>query len=153
VNFTFSNDTVSFAKQKKVRAPIKSAAILTGILLLFTASRINKKGDEWKAPPEADKILNPLKGNAAASVAGKGLYVQFCVVCHGDKGKGDGIAGISLNPRPANHAGQKVQSQTDGAIFWKITTGRPPMASYKGSLTETQRWQLVNYIRELGKHK
>jgi mono/diheme cytochrome c family protein len=136
-----------------MRAPIKNAAIVTGILLLFSAGRINKKIDDWKAPPEADKLSNPLKGNAAASDAGKRLYVQFCVVCHGDKGKGDGIAGISLTPKPANHASQKVQAQTDGAIFWKITAGRPPMASYKSSLTETQRWQLVNYIRELGKHK
>jgi mono/diheme cytochrome c family protein len=136
-----------------MRVLIKNAAILTGILLLLSAGRVNKKIDDWKAPPEADKLMNPVKGNAAASDAGKRLYVQFCVVCHGDKGKGDGIAGISLNPKPANHAGQKVQAQTDGAIFWKVTTGRPPMASYKGSLTETQRWQLVNYIRELGKHK
>ena len=39
----------------------------------------------------------------------------------------------------------------DGAIFWKITNGRPPMASYKLALKDSQRWQLVNYIRELGK--
>jgi len=42
-----------------------------------------------------------------------------------------------------------VQNQSDGAIYWKITNGNPPMASYKETLTEEQRWQLVNYIREL----
>lgn len=119
--------------------------------LLLSAVWINQKFGDWKAPPEADKVSNPLKGNTAATVLGKKLYTQLCVVCHGDKGKGDGIAGISLNPRPANHSSAKVQSQTDGAIFWKITTGRPPMASYTKSLTETQRWQLVNYIRQLAK--
>lgn len=126
---------------------------ITGMFLLLSAVRVNQKIGDWKAPPDADKVSNPLKGNTAATALGKKLYTQLCVVCHGDKGKGDGIAGISLNPRPANHSSQKVQSQTDGAIFWKITTGRPPMASYTKTLTETQRWQLVNYIRELGAHK
>ena len=124
---------------------------MSAMFLLLSAVQINKKIGDWKAPPDADKLSNPLKGNTAATASGKKLYTQFCVVCHGDKGKGDGIAGISLNPRPANHSSLKVQSQTDGAIFWKITTGRPPMASYTKSLTETQRWQLVNYIRELAK--
>jgi len=136
-----------------MRILIKNIVALAGVLIMLSTVRINKKTDEWKAPPEADKVSNPLKGNAAATDAGKKLYAQLCVVCHGDKGKGDGVAGISLNPRPANHASQKVQSQTDGAIFWKITSGRPPMAAYNSTLTEVQRWQLVNYIREIGKHK
>ncbi|HET6992696.1 MAG TPA: c-type cytochrome [Bacteroidia bacterium] len=103
----------------------------------------------WVAPKEADELANPYKDNAAETVAGKKLYTTYCVVCHGEKGKGDGPAGISLMPRPADHSSMKVQSQTDGAIFWKITNGRAPMASYK-NFTEEQRWQLVNYIRVLG---
>lgn len=105
----------------------------------------------WVAPHWADTIKNPLKGNAAASNEGKKLYATYCVPCHGDKGKGNGIAAAGLNPRPADHTSAKVQSQTDGAIFWKMTTGRPPMASYASTLTVTQRWQLVDYIRVLGK--
>lgn len=124
---------------------------MTLVLLLLSAAQVNKKIVDWKAPAEADKVSNPLKGNAVATVAGKKLYVQLCAVCHGEKGKGDGIAAISLNPKPANHTSKKVQAQTDGAIFWKITTGKPPMAAYKATLTDTQRWQLVNYIRELVK--
>lgn len=132
---------------------IKNIAVTAGMFLLLSAMPVNKRFGDWKAPAEADRISNPLQGNAEASEAGKKIYVQFCVVCHGAKGKGDGIAGMSLNPKPANHTSQKVQAQSDGAIFWKITTGKPPMAAYKGILTDTQRWQLVNYIRELGKSK
>jgi len=75
--------------------------------------------------------------------------VTYCVPCHGNKGKGDGVAAAALKPKPADHSSQKVQSQTDGAIFYKITTGRLPMAPYKDILNTTQRWQLVNYIRTL----
>ena len=118
----------------------------------FSVSKNNLGNTIWMAPPEADKIVNPLKGNAAATEAGKKTFTQLCVVCHGDKGKGDGVAGLALNPRPANYTLPKTQLQSDGVLFWKMTTGRPPMASYKDILTDTQRWQLVNYIRELGKN-
>ncbi len=101
----------------------------------------------WVAPIEVDKLLNPFSNNVASVVEGKKTYMQICFICHGDKGKGDGLGGIALVPRPANFSSPKVQMQSDGAIFWKITEGRPPMASYKTILTEVQRWQLVNFIR------
>ena len=105
----------------------------------------------WVAPTSADTIKNPVKGDIKATSDGKKLYVQYCVVCHGDKGEGDGIAAAGLNPKPADHSAEKIQKQTDGAIFWKMTTGRPPMAAYESTLTKQQRWQLVNYIRTLKK--
>jgi len=110
-------------------------------------------GGNWVAPKSADAIKNPLKGNVAATVKGKATFNQMCAICHGNKGKGDGMAGASLNPKPANFTSDKVQSQTDGAIYWKMTEGKPPMASYKTSLKEEQRWQLVNYIRTFQKIK
>ncbi len=102
---------------------------------------------EWKAPPEADITENPFRNDVKAAVAGKKVYMQMCAICHGDKGKGDGIAGTALNPRPVNFTDEGIQSQTDGAIFWKLTVGRPPMAGYKDILTVEQRWQLINFIR------
>lgn len=105
----------------------------------------------WKAPQSADQLKNPYAGNTTATTAGKTLYQQFCAICHGDKGKGDGLAGMTLKPRPANFTKEAIQTQTDGAIYWKITEGKAPMAAYKAVLTEQQRWQLVNYIRTLEK--
>lgn len=104
----------------------------------------------WTAPASANNYKNPYKGNANALAAGKSLYTQYCAICHGNKGKGDGVAGVTLKPRPANFTKSTIQAQSDGALYWKITEGRAPMASYKTTLTEQQRWQLVNYIRQLG---
>jgi mono/diheme cytochrome c family protein len=42
-----------------------------------------------------------------------------------------------------------VQQQSDGALFYKITEGRGPMPSFKTTLTEQQRWDVVNHIRTL----
>jgi len=103
----------------------------------------------WIAPVSADKMENPLKSDINATKAGKKLYAQNCSICHGAKGKGDGLAGMALNPRPSDFTKEIVQNQNDGAIHWKITEGRAPMASYKAEFTEEQRWQLVNYIRSL----
>lgn len=135
---------------------LKSVPLLLGLVgatAFFTSSTVIKLQQKtpWVAPSSADTIKNPLKGNADATTAGKKLYATYCVVCHGDKGKGDGIAAAGLNPRPADHTSAKVQSQTDGAIFWKLTNGRPPMASYAKTLTVTQRWQVINYMRTLKK--
>nr|WP_262918816.1 cytochrome c [Tunicatimonas sp. TK19036]WKN38622.1 cytochrome c [Tunicatimonas sp. TK19036] len=109
------------------------------------------QSSDWEAPKEADDLQNPLHQNSEATVEGKELYDKMCVICHGKKGKGDGVAGMNLSPRPTNLTSSSVQQQTDGVIYWKITEGRAPMASYKNTLEEEQRWQLVNYIRELGK--
>ncbi|NOY46809.1 MAG: cytochrome c [Chlorobi bacterium] len=68
------------------------------------------------------------------------------------KGDGKGGGGVSLNPKPANFLALSVSDQTDGALFWKLTEGKPPMASYKDLLSENQRWKLISYIRTLEKN-
>ena len=140
---------------------MKSIVVILGFLFfIFSSTSIvksshiqNPQTGIWLAPASADDLVNPLVGDAAATTAGKALYTKYCVVCHGPLGKGNGVAAAGLQIPPADHSSVKVQSQTDGAIFWKITNGRGAMASYKTTLTETQRWQLVNYIRTLAKSK
>ncbi len=75
----------------------------------------------------------------------------MCVLCHGLKGEGNDEAGLSLERKPANFIVLKVITESDCSIFWKITNGKAPMASYDELLSDDQRWKLVNYIRELGK--
>lgn len=119
------------------------------MVALFSLGSAGVRSNNWEAPDDADKIQNPLKESTAAAKAGRKTYQQMCAICHGNKGEGDGVAGMGLNPRPTDLTVVKVQDQSDGAIFWKMTEGRSPMASYKDILTEEQRWQLVNYIRTL----
>ena len=109
------------------------------------------KNGNWVAPLSANKLTNPLKDIARASREGENIFDSQCFTCHGTDGKGDGPAAVSLHPKPADLTSARVQNQSDGAIFWKITNGNTPMPSFKYALTENQRWDLVDYIRELEK--
>ena len=141
-------------KTKKVLISLTSTALLYVLLVSFaypTNGRYEtEQQKKWVAPASADKMVNPIKGDDAKAIAsGKKLYKVMCFVCHGPKGKGDGMAGAGLSPKPTNLTTEAFQSQSDGAIFWKITEGRAPMASYKTSIPEKKRWEIINYIRTL----
>jgi mono/diheme cytochrome c family protein len=101
---------------------------------------------EWKAPPEAAQMKNPEKGTEL----GKKSVETNCAACHGPGGKGNGPAAAALNPKPADWTSDKVKKESDGEIFWKISNGRGPMPPWK-HLPEKERWEIVNYIRELEK--
>ena len=109
---------------------------------------VNPYQDKWVAPASAKAIKNPFSGSESIS-KGKSIYTARCIVCHGEKGMGDGPAGRALTPPAANHSSAKVQSQTDGEIFWKMSEGRGPMVGWKLILSEEDRWHVVNYVRTL----
>lgn len=140
-------------KTKKILICIICTGLLFALFVSFTNPPKNNyvtvQQKKWVAPESADKIVNPLKGDANAAASGKKLYKVMCFVCHGPKGKGDGMAGAGLTPKPTDLTSEAVQSQSDGAIFWKIAEGRAPMASYKSSIPENKRWEIINYIRTL----
>ncbi len=130
---------------------MKNVLMITIIVFVYgcTNSQNSPTVGPWIAPASVNTEINPFKGDSTATGEGKKLFIQACAVCHGEKGKGDGIGGIALIPKPGNFTLEKTQSQTDGALFWKLSEGRAPMASYKTLLTSNQRWQLVNFIRTL----
>ena len=137
---------------KMMVSHVSRALLLSAFFVFGTAFTINlPRSNPWKAPASANANINPLKGNAAAAAEGKKLYTTYCTPCHGAKGKGDGVAAPGLQKTPADHTSAPIQNQSDGAIFWKISQGNSPMPAYKSALTETQRWQCVNFIRTLAK--
>ena len=120
-------------------------------LLLFAGLSYSgdAPADDWKAPARAARKENPVPSNADSIAAGKAVYLGNCMACHGVTGKGDGPAAAACNPRPKNLSDPKIASQTDGELFWKITEGKKPMPTYEKLLNETQRWQVINYLRML----
>ena len=100
----------------------------------------------WETPA-AEKTKKSPGGNVAN---GKKLAETNCVSCHGASGKGDGVAAAALNPKPADWTSAKVQGESDGSLFWKISNGRGPMPPWK-HLPDKDRWDLVAYVKSLKK--
>jgi mono/diheme cytochrome c family protein len=97
----------------------------------------------WQVPPAAAAKANPLARKADLAGGGKKLFTRNCVECHGEDGSG------MEKKHSADLQLPVVQSQSDGALFWKITEGRTPMPTYEKLLKEEDRWAVVNYVRTL----
>jgi mono/diheme cytochrome c family protein len=127
----------------------------SGILLLLIPFAIagaaqDAKNRPWEAPEAAKQVKNPVKVTKEGLAAAAQLFREDCITCHGETGAGDGPAADSLMRSPANFTDEKMMSKaTDGELFWKITTGRTPMPSWQDQLSDTERWELVNYLRRL----
>ncbi|MBI1958037.1 MAG: cytochrome c [Candidatus Rokubacteria bacterium] len=102
----------------------------------------------WAAPDAEKGKKNPVAAGKKAVEQGEKVAKVNCASCHGAKGKGDGAAAAALTPKPADWTGKKVQDETDGSLFWKISTGRGAMPPWK-HLPENDRWALVHYLRSL----
>ena len=105
--------------------------------------------DDWIAPADACAVKNPVPSSADSISQGKSVYDRNCLDCHGPTGDGDGPGAAYLHPRPAKLADAKIQAQTDGALFWKISKGRNLMLGWAATISEADRWALVDFLRSL----
>jgi len=121
------------------------------VALLFLGSVSTFAQSDWKLEDAQTKIKNPVQADDASLKEGKALFTTNCKTCHGDPGKNNGLP---LVPKPSDMAEAAfLSANTDGAIYTKMTDGRITMPSFKAVLTETQRWQIVNYIRSFDENK
>jgi mono/diheme cytochrome c family protein len=109
-------------------------------------------------PLTARFAQNPTPDNPATIAAGRALYQANCVVCHGQKGLGDGPAALTLNPRPFNLQ-VHVPQHAPGEIEYWIANGIPFTAmpawgtidpdTGRPKLTDTEHWEIVRYLQAL----
>jgi putative copper resistance protein D len=87
----------------------------------------------------------------AAVDEGATLFRANCARCHGAGGRGDGPDGAGLPKAPADLTSAHVLHHTAGDLFWWLSNGIPGsgMPGFGGVLSETQRWDLINFLRAL----
>ncbi len=116
--------------------------LLIIVALLFSAQQVISQ--EWLVPAEKQNVKNPSEFNLENVKKGKEIYMRECKSCHGDPGKYNGLA---LIPPPPDVTSEIMQDNTDGELFYKISSGKGVMPSFEAVLPEEDRWLLVNFIK------
>lgn len=129
---------------------MKPAAAALLALCLGTAAWAAPDKKPWPVPAAAQARRNPVARRAESVAEGRKLYRNYCLVCHGGQGQGDGPWVGNLTESPGDLSDPAVMKKMrDGELFWKISQGRNQMPGYARRLNTTQRWHLVNYVRSL----
>jgi mono/diheme cytochrome c family protein len=107
-------------------------------------------------------LNNPLRQHAesleAYRDAGRAIYYQNCMPCHGDHLDGLGHFAPAFNPLPANFQDNGTIAQlTESFVFWRVAKGGPglpregtpwnsAMPKWEDFLTEQQIWAVVLFL-------
>jgi mono/diheme cytochrome c family protein len=126
----------------RLGAGIPVTVLMIGLGLFYMARPI----------PVSTEQANPIAPDSESVAAGQTLFIANCASCHGPTGKGDGPVGLTLNPHPADLSQHAIPGvHTDAQLYEWITNGFPgsAMPAWKATLSDTDRWNLVNFIRTL----
>ena len=117
-------------------------ALLQFVGIAGLAAQTRQQERAWTAPDRAASRLNPLTNQPELAAGGRKIFGQRCTQCHGADAQG--------TSRAPNLLSRRVQAQSDGALFWKISSGdtRAGMPSFS-YLPAPERWQVVLHLRSL----
>jgi mono/diheme cytochrome c family protein len=111
------------------------------IAILYVTVQVSAQ--EWVVPADQKAVQNPLEYNLSNVKKGKDLFYQHCKSCHGDPGKNNHLP---LVPPPVDITSKEMQKHTEGEIFYKVTNGRGGMPQFKATISDDDKWRIVNYI-------
>lgn len=80
------------------------------------------------------------------------LYASQCAACHGETGRGDGLAGKTLEPAPSDfHDLPRMAQRSVYGLYNTISLGvnGTGMAAYS-QLSDDERWALALYVANFG---
>jgi mono/diheme cytochrome c family protein len=101
------------------------------------------------ATPGSD-LGNPIPDTVTSASAGQNVFLANCASCHGVDARGGGPQAGTTQVRPPSLVSGHLNSHTDGDIFFWISNGLPGgMPAWASSLSETDRWNVVNYLRSI----
>jgi mono/diheme cytochrome c family protein len=103
-------------------------------------------------PAEAERagreLNNPFTASPENLARGQYVYANYCQVCHGATGAGDGPL-IPKYPNPPAYQAANSKALPDGNLFHVITLGRNNMPPHAAQVASDDRWKVILYIRKL----
>lgn len=133
------------------RSPWPALRITLVVLALVTGIGVGSRAAAEVAnqpPAAAAAAVNPIASTADSVARGRNLYLANCAACHGITGAGDGLTAADLLPGPGMLP-SSVPRLTDGELAYLIASGTVAtrMPAFSITLSEHDRWDLVNYMR------
>ncbi len=123
--------------------PLLSTVALIGGIGLVASVAIGDTTPDTNLP-------NPVPATVRSVTVGADLYQATCAACHGVDGRGGGPQAGTTPIRPADLRSGHLTTHTDGDIYYWISSGLPGgMPAWSATLSETDRWNLVNYLRSI----
>jgi mono/diheme cytochrome c family protein len=124
-----------------------NAAVVVAALATQSPAAPKKGGN-----PEAAAIKNPVAATAESVAAGRRSYSRLCVRCHGPEGAGDGTAATGAVPPSDLTDTTWDYGSSDGEIFAVVHDGvSADMEGYAARMSDTDIWNVVNYVRTLSR--
>lgn len=93
-------------------------------------------------------LENPVTLNKNDLERGKFVYENYCQMCHGLTGEGDGSL-IPKYPNPTSYHSKKLMEMLPEQMFQSISHGMRDMPAHAGQLEELDRWRVIYYVRSL----
>ncbi len=79
---------------------------------------------------------------------GKFVFENYCLMCHGPLGEGDGQL-IPRYPNPPDFNSIRVAILSTDQLFNSVSNGKRDMPAHAGQLEVLDRWRVVYYIKTL----
>jgi mono/diheme cytochrome c family protein len=127
-------------------------ALFVGIGAIWAQEEQDPAAVPADIPADAKAVKNPHEATPQSIVNGKQIFSSQCVMCHGATGDGRGALADRFNYKMPDFTSAEVQANwSDGALYYVLTNGHGKMTGEGERLEEETRWDLVNYVRSLGK--
>jgi mono/diheme cytochrome c family protein len=94
---------------------------------------------------------NPTTATAQTLEQARGSYTGSCSQCHGTSGNTQGAFGQTSFAPATDLSSQSTRNLSDSQMFYIIKNGLgfTPMPAFKDQYSDTEIWNIVNFIRML----
>jgi mono/diheme cytochrome c family protein len=120
----------------------RKITIALALLIFISVNKVFCQ--EWVVPQDQINIKNPSAYNRQNVKEGKALFMTNCKSCHGEPGK---FNAVPLTPPPPDVTSEKMILNSEGSLYYKITSGRVAMPSFEKTLNIDQRWKIINFLK------
>jgi len=129
----------NYQDKKTLQSPPKGSISL-GFMPEFDGSDVNE-------------IMSPLTKDEIDLERGQYIYNNYCVVCHGGTGNGDGPVTKRGVPPPPSIISPKVKAMSDGKIYQIVSKGLGNMPPYNVQINRKDRWQVTHLLKMMNNEK